>query len=325
MISTITVGGTTPVPNQISGVVRWDSSQALGYSPSVKVWLIVLDTTNQTLSAVDSVTASGTPSSGFASFNFGSKPIGDYRLKAHITNQPSAANGFIPTYDSSKAYWSTANAFLHGGGLTNRIWWLLTGTQVNGNGFIGGSVVAGANKGTAAGDPVANQMVLLRNSAGKIIRSVYTGADGKYSFVNIPSGNYTVFPEEMNYNTTVSRNITITGFENTVNGINFRKSDGDRTIVPMAPASVGSIAGTAGYFVYPNPTSGRVMLSAPASAQSVKLTLTSVTGQVVYTNSKAQVQAGQLELDFSQLASGLYNLHVQDAEISQNCKILLQR
>jgi hypothetical protein len=318
----------TSAPNTISGYVHFDSMLVTGYYPNIRFWLIQYDSATQMLTAVDSQTiqTSAVGYSSYCNYSFTGKPAGQYLLKAHIINQPStAAVGLLPTYADSSLFWNTAGIVYHNGGATYRSWNLKQGTPVSGNGFIGGSVIAGANKGTAAGDPVANQLVLLRNTNGQVLRSTYTNALGNYSFANIPTGQYTIYPEEMNFVTTPSNTLTVSGFENTKNGINFRKSSGDQTIVPFIATGIIPVEGIGIFLTTPNPSTGRVVIAAPGNAGTYQFSVTSVTGQVVYHSDKLTTTNTVNEINLSHLTPGVYTVTFESARGTEHQKLVIQR
>jgi PKD repeat protein len=108
---------TTPSPlNYITGDIHWNQSTIPDSVAYFNVWLIVHDTTANTLTAVDSVVVY--PWVG--SYTFNNAASGLYLTKAAPSygNAPIPAYGFVPTYHDSSLYWSGASTIVHTGGIT---------------------------------------------------------------------------------------------------------------------------------------------------------------------------------------------------------------
>ncbi len=312
---------TVTLPNVIYGYVHVDSvvNQPID---SFKVWLISYDAQTSLLAAVDSMTVGST---GPASFQFMNKPAGIYRTKAHKLNQTAGSLGFAPTYRDSSLTWNGAQTFVHNNATT---WsggiFLRAALVTAGPGFVGGSVLQGANKGTADGDPVVNQLVFLRDAAtGALVRSAYTNSAGQYSFTNLPLGSYTVYPEEMNYATTPSPTLTLSASASSENNMLFKKDDVDMDIKPVSATGIGTAAtASLDFTVIPNPTSGKVSLAIPgAVTRDADVRITSMTGQVVYVNRVSGARAALLDL--SHLQGGVYFITVSSNAGAGTAKLVI--
>lgn len=309
---TITVGAVPPPPSTISTWVAWDSTvNAAG--ASVKLWLIQQDSAAQTLTAVDSALIPVTSGASLVSHNFNNRPAGSYRVKAHMLNQPSSwTTGFLPTYATNAAYWNNATVVNHSGPQSYASILLQQGAPMTGPGFIGGSISQGANKG-AAGDPMPAVTVLLRNAANKPVTSTQTDSTGHYSFSNVPTGKYSVFPEELNYATTPA-SVNITTTQPSSAGIDFLRQPNAKTIHPVGLSVYGALAKEGSITISPNPAQDRLTIQfATAPQKGMLLQLFNLSGQQVRSLQITDAQPVQ-HLNLSGLASGNYLLHVGAGE-----------
>ena len=67
---------------------------------------------------------------------------------------------------------------------------LIAGTNPGGPGFIGDSVLLGANKSAAVGDALDGRMLLLATSSGQAVAYTSSNASGQFSFPNLAYGTY---------------------------------------------------------------------------------------------------------------------------------------
>jgi PKD repeat protein len=322
IVDTVTIQVTLP-PNRIYASARWDSSlNAAG--ASMKFWLIQYDSTSQTLTAVDSALVA--IAGGYTTSTiFNNEPVGSYRVKAHMLNQPASwTTHLLPTYGRSAAYWQNASTFRHNGFTSFSSVLMQQGAATSGPGFIGGLVTQGANRGGAAGDPMPNTTMILRDQSGVPVASTLTDAQGQYRFTNLAYSTYTVYPEALNYATTPSQAITLDATQPAAQGYNFRQELVARTFDPyFVPASVGNTTTALGVLVYPNPAQQTLYVRLADQAVSGTLEVYNLMGQRV----KAQVidltQPLQ-ELSTEGLANGTYLLHLPTAEGRQIHKIAVQ-
>lgn len=307
---------TTP-PNVISGTIRLDSNTTQTRD-TFKVWLITFNSSTNILTAVDSQIVSGY---AYIPYAFTNKPAGNYRTKAHHLNGPSTGTGYVPTYHDSDLLWSNANVIAHGGTTTaGKNIYMKTGTVTTGPGFVGGNVSQGANKGTAGAIEGLN--ILLLDANGNVIAYDVTDVNGDYSFNSIPNGTYTVHPEQLAFNTTAAT-VNISNGSVSYTGINFERSEKNKTIMPKA-TSVAELNGNQVSFVmYPNPANNKVVLSwANDVNELADVTITDISGKKVY-NTQVKMQ-GQSVIEFGELQTGFYMLNVSSDLGSNTHKLLIQ-
>ncbi len=319
--SFVTYAVTITPADEISGTVYFAPTT---YTGNIRVWLIAYSA--PMLTAIDSVDIYSPGSS--AAYQFLDKPAGTYRIKAAPLDGPATGTGFIPTYFTSSLYWNTADVVTHATGTVNagNNINLMTGTITAGPGFIGGDVTTGANKGTTTGMPVDGMMMYLLDASNTLYQSTRTDAAGHYSFSNIPSGTYYVFPDSLNYATTPYTGITITSGSPSYPVASFIQHTLSKTITPI-PVSISNVStANASVVVFPNPSSGKVNIAwqVPA-AQVADITVTDVTGRVVMISTlNMTTGAGSSDLKLGNLVSGLYTITVRSADINYTAKVQVQ-
>ena len=309
--------------NGISGHVLF-SGTSCRYN--LKVWLITYNPSTFDLQAVDSVSlyCSG---SGSVYYQFPAAPTDSFRVKAATDDTTTWTTGYIPTYHNSSFYWYSANVFYHTTGTAdiNKDITMLTGTISSGPGFIGGSVLTGANKGTAGGGAPGISMYLV-NSSGAVQQQTKTNASGNYSFGNLPVGVYSVFPESLNYLTTPYSSINITSAAASKAEVSFTQHTVSHTITPLPQLCCGWQPSSS-FFVFPKPSNGKLNLQWQlADKETGSLTVTDVTGRIVY-RSEVVMKAGSgtHQADLSGLQDGVYLINVKSESVNYNTKLQIAK
>ena len=138
-----------------------------------------------TLIAIDSISVTG--AGGGFSKGYSSIPYGTLLLKVALQPTDSQFANFLPTYHDSSLQWSGALALTTGafsGGTA--VVYMKAGSNPGGAGFIGGSVLLGANKSTGTGDPLSKRIIMITNAAtGKAVGYTYSDAAGHFQFSNL--------------------------------------------------------------------------------------------------------------------------------------------
>lgn len=173
-----------------------------GNSPgndSLDVYVIRVDrdslTNDTTLTAIDTLIA---PWGEFGKI-YDHNPAGSGYLLLKAALRPNNAQyaNYMPSYYTGTLHWSAASSFAFPD--TTRVFVLTTpllhfslaaGVNPGGPGFIGGSVLQGANKGTGVGDPLNNRILLLTTAAGQAVAYTYSDGAGAFSFPGLPYGTY---------------------------------------------------------------------------------------------------------------------------------------
>ncbi|MEO6830770.1 MAG: PKD domain-containing protein [Chitinophagaceae bacterium] len=311
---------TIPTPtNLISGNVFYDTSFGTNF---FSVYLIQYDSASNALHAIDSqVTASVT----VPYYAFSDYPSGQYRVKAAVWIGSTNGANIVPTYHDSSAYWANASVINHNGaGSINNNIYMRSGTvSGTGTGFIGGNVALGANKGAAAG--VEGQLVFLRDKNMKIIGSHNTDASGNYLFSNLPMGYYSIYPELINYTTVPVTPILLNTVHPFYADINFNKDEAKRSLAPRNTGIRYTGENENAIVVSPNPAHNTISI-AWHSLENVNgaFIITTITGQEVLRTEAVRGQDGQLNLNVSQLAKGMYFVHGTGSLSGSSSKLILQ-
>ncbi|XZF15101.1 PKD domain-containing protein [Chitinophagaceae bacterium MMS25-I14] len=305
---------TTTAPNIIRGLVIVDSSSNMT-TDTFKVWLIVHDSTNGTLTAIDSTIVSGIWT---AQYSFSNKPAGTYLVKAAMLGQMVGSSGYVPTYYDSSLYWNQAINFFHSGGTSGYFdIYMRHGIVTSGPGFVGGNISMGANKGTSGG--IEGILVYLEDQNGKLIASTYTDFNGDYSFSNLPLGTYTLYPEDMNYITT-----PITGIQLTAGNTSSTDNNFGQNSTEIKPKSTGIITLPSGsYLTYPNPAATKVYIRWAQAPVQAQITITDVAGHKVY-EASVKNTATVTDINVAQLQSGMYFLHIKTEAGEHTDKLVIQ-
>ena len=316
LYDTITVSSILTTQN-INGYIQKDSLIA-PLMPSYKVWLIEHNTNSNTLKAIDSQIVTRT-SNSYVYYSFPNISInGVYRTKAMLLNGANSGSGVVPTYSMSALLWN--NALVANPAISSQQMniTMKNGTITNGPGFVGGNVSQGANKGTSGG--IANMNVFLLDQQGKVIQYAVTDAQGDYSFNNIPTGNYEVYPENLGYITSPAT-VVITSSNASFNNVYFERSHTNKTITPITTSikNVNSIAALA--TLYPNPASKAITLKW-GGEKTATVTLTDITGKQILANN---IGANSIkQLDISKLSKGLYLVTIESETQKITKKLVIQ-
>ena len=312
ILHNVVIGSIPPPSGPIYGSILYDSVNHPGIQ-NFMVYLIKYDSLTTTLSLADSQTAQGV---SWINYGFQNKPAGRYFVKAAMLGQPVGTAGCIPTYHDSALYWSNAQAINHPTG-TNYFYsvadiYMRSGTVTSGPGFVGGNVSLGANKGNSSGVP--RMAVYLRRIGNAIVKAAITDANGDFSFQNIPTGTYNVYPEQMNYATTPYANIVVTNASATVTGINFNQDNNQKNIKPRG-TSVGNVPVNSSFKIYPNPANDKVTLIWTANSEkAVNVMITDIAGRIIVQQQMDMTSGKEQSLDISHLSSGTYFLKMHAAQ-----------
>jgi len=299
------------ITNDIYGYVQVDSTNTPS-ADTFKVWLIQYDSLSNTLTAVDSVYASGYI---WSYYSFHNKPAGVYFTKAKLLGQTVGSTGYVPTYHDSSLYWSTATPIYHTGTSSpDKHIHMKHGIVTSGPGFISGNISAGANKGTNNG--IAGVIVYLRDYNNQLVQATYSDANGDFSFSNIPLGIYSLYPESMNYTTTPITNITLTSTQTSATGLRF-----GQTANEIKPKSTGVENLTkATYLLYPNPANNKVVVRWGDVNGVANIVITDIAGHKVYQSENVKM-TGNTEINVSSLQSGLYFIKVESNNTQEVTKL----
>ena len=278
-----------------------------GYSvDKSKVYLIYFNPKDSTLTAVD--TTYSMDSSGISFYYFGNVPAGKYLVKAALTSGSTNYSFCMPTYYGNVLFWNLATYVYVSPSnpyVAANIQ-LVTGINPGGPGFIGGKTSMGANIMISPGDPVpAIEMLLLDNSTGLPVSCKYSDLAGGFSFGSLPFGTYKVYAELAGV-TTDPAIITINAGKPSVS--NVKVIIGTKIITSLFDDQISGIIKGIGN-LYPNPASDQITLEVNLfKSAAIDISISNLTGQLVYhSNLKYQVGSNNIQVNISDLSSGLYN------------------
>ena len=255
------------------------------------------------LNAIDTTTID---SAGY--YFFSNVAPGTYLVKAALNSNSAYYGAYLPTYHSSNLFWTGATGVVvvnSSIGTANIN--MIAGNNPGGPGFIGGSVLQGANRMAAPGDPIVGITILLLDMSNNPITSTTTDANGNYSFPNIAYGTYKVYAEVAG-KTTVPSIVTIDAVNPAVSNVNVEVNSGNILVVK----TIASEEATFG--LYPNPASDYLSVSVELKdATLVRVTIENNVGQVVQRNAY-QLNAGKHNIteSLTALPKGVYSISVTD-------------
>ena len=296
---------------------------------SLRVWLIVHDTTLGTLTAVDSQVTC--VDGGAAYYGFTGMAYGDYLVKAmslDITSSTVGSSGYVPTYGLSNPHWDTAVTVHHTHPSDTMHINMVYGTVPPGPGFIGGLISSGAGKNTTVDFPAAGMLVyLIDATTNTILTYNYTDGSGSFAFSGIGNGSYIIYPEAINYVTTPSSVIVLNAASETVNAVDFRQSTTFKTITPHLNTVVPVANPAEMISVFPNPSAGMLTLQwAQQVVGDANIMVTDVTGRVVLQSVVGiHSVSGSALLNVSSLNDGIYFINVRTEKSGYNEKLLIRK
>jgi hypothetical protein len=253
-----------------------------------------------TLTKLDST---NTASNGEYHFYCVTVSPGDLLVKATLTPANASYASWLPTYKENSLTWNTAHAASFTPGANNIH--MVAGSNSGGPGFIGGSVLMGANKSTGPGDPLSERIILLTGINDDGIAYTFSDASGKFSFPNIAYGTYKVFGDAWGKSNPVSI-VTISNGNPTVSDLVFLENSGS-----FSALGITVPAAFAGIQLYPNPVMDQLIISGLAKIAGEKtISLYTITSEKVY---EALTQNNELIIPVKQLSSGTYLLRITSA------------
>lgn len=311
------VGGNEIVNQVVCGpykllncIVKLGSVQNSGYARAYLIQVrrnypTVGDTT---LTAVDSVTLTN---NAYAGFKRACAPSDTFLVKAMLMPSHPAYKNWLPSYDSSLT-WSTARRYTGAdfNGMPHYLQ-MFPGINPGGPGFIGGSVLAGANKQTSVGDPLKSRLLMLINANTKApVAFTYSDATGQFSFSNIATGTYQIVGDAWGlYN--VPLTVTVSNARLIVDNIIFEEHYIKNTFEGrFASTAVNTVSGPlTDVRVYPNPVNSVVSLTGLDQVKGTKkVSIRNIVGAEVMSQEFAEGQ--RVELAVEALPVGTYVLQL---------------
>ncbi len=214
----------------------------------------------------------------------------------------------LPTYSSSSLLWSGATAASPNAPANIM---MVPGSNPGGPGFIGGSVLQGANKTTGPGDPLAKRLMLLTDNSNNGIAYQYSDAQGEFSFSNLAYGTYKLFGDVWG-KTSTPLIVTISASNPNADDIVFEENSASfeghfSTSVHQVSANLKSLK------LYPNPVMDQFTVTGLDKISGDKeLSIYTISGMKVY--QKNFTDKKQVVVPSAQLPAGTYMLHISTSE-----------
>lgn len=275
------------------------------------------DSNNQsyTLTAIDSVYTDTL--TGYYTMPATNYTNGALLVKAALIPGSPGYNDFLPTYHDSSLLWSGANPISFNNTTANI--YMNAGVNPGGPGFIGGSVLQGANKSTAVGDPLEGKLMLLTTILDVPVAYTYTNADGEFSFPSLAYGTYKLFGDAWGKNN-IPLTVTIDANDPHVHEITFEEHS-ETFEGYLWPTSVNNAPVMANITVYPNPVKDVLKINGLNGIKGEKtVALSSINGTTVFTHTFQDGEA--VVIPVSGIANGLYMLQVSTVEGTAIYKIV---
>ncbi|RYD76583.1 MAG: PKD domain-containing protein [Sphingobacteriales bacterium] len=312
-------------PGSISGGIKAYDSASNSYVNADKamVYLVQFNAQDSSLALIDSASTT-IDSGGKAVYKFTDISPGKYLVKAVLNKNSANYTYNIPTYFTSALKWNLADSISFNGEKataekTANIT-MIKGIYTGGKGFIGGKVVAGANK--KEGDPLENVQILLFNAnTSQVVANTFSDANGNYSFKNLAFGIYEVYTEVPGFKT-VSAFITLTQTDTMFNNIVVKvSSDMVTTEILTDIKEINAFLGN--MQLYPNPASHNLSLVIEnAKNQLVTAEIYSVDGRKWITNKLNFTQGKQnINLNIEDLPTGTYMLVLKNASSGETSRL----
>ncbi len=295
-----TVCGTTSCSGDtVSGKVTLGSTTTAAY-PAIVYLIKKSYNTSAGAYVLTKLDSTNTASNGEYHFYCVTTPPGDLLIKAALTSANSSYWSYLPTYKENSLTWNGAHTASFTLGANNIH--MVAGTNPGGPGFIGGSVLMGANKSANVGDPLSQRIIMLTTMADDGVGYTFSDANGKFSFSNLTYGTYKLFGDAWGKNNPV---IVVTIDQNTptVNNVVFQENSTDFSALAVSnPAAFATVR------LYPNPVQSDLTVSGLDKISGTKtVNLYNLTGSKILTQS---FEEGKTTIPMAQLASGAYLLQI---------------
>lgn len=268
-----------------------------------------------TLSLIDTVL---TDTSGMYQYQYPSISQGcELLVKAAFLPSSPDYKKYLPSYNAyrsilissslSSLKWSGAVHVLPFWGVSNSSVVLQAGNNPGGPAFIGGSVLQGANKSTAPGDPLKARIILLTDMNDNPVDYTYSDASGQFGF-NVPYGSYKLFGDAWGKDNPA---LIVNVDANHAHVSNIRFHENSKEFKGEFTTGIAGINGKmAELSLYPNPVTDRVFINGSEQIDGEKtIVMTNVSGKVLFTNTYEGHK--KIQISTVDLAPGIYLVHLK--------------
>lgn len=284
-------------PTDIRGRVIFNNQYVTNYG-ALRIYLIVHDTINATLTAIDSLDlTTSTPDSGYFNFSQVCSIHQKFLVKAALLSSSSIYSSYMPTYYPNSTTWSNAIYINIGNyGTIN----MTAGTNPGGSGFIGGLISQGANKNFT---PLEGIQVNLFNEQEDPVAYTFSTSDGSYAFNDLAYGKYKVVVEVLGRSSSF--------YWVTLDADNPKSEEKDFEVNSTYVSLLSSVKPQLRIVsrIYPNPTDDILYIDwNEVVDETITIQLMSIDGKLLKTITKAPGDDLRTELSLDELSQGLYIL-----------------
>lgn len=314
IIVDFTCGGGPATSYTIEGSIIKPGSTTWADNATVFVIDKVTDfsTGDITLTAVDTLHSDST---GYFYRSYATMPTtGTLLIKVALNALDPDYSSYIPTYWDSTTVWSTASIFSYD--VMHPIY-MMAGSYPGGPGFIGGSVLTGAGKGTSVGDPQEGSEVIITTATGTPVGYTYSDAAGHFSFSGLAYGTYELFGDAWGKDNP-SFEVIISAGTPSVTNVEF--DENSTSFMGHIAAAISNVSGTLSQItVGPNPATDFINLgNLDAISGSKEITLMGLNGSILF---HAVVNDNTTVVPVSNVASGIYMLQLKTTAGSATYKV----
>jgi hypothetical protein len=161
--------------------------------------------------------------------------------------------------------------------------------------------------------------IFLKDYINNTYAQTVTDQNGAYSFSGIPNGEYIIVIDLPGYNQISTYSLGVTSASTNVNGVDFVIDDGEiflSDFLNINPINVSEL------LIYPNPTSGELILHLPSNCSNAKVSIINPMGQVVLERRVNASSPKSVDMNVSSLNEGVYIVRVQGDQFSSETKLI---
>jgi hypothetical protein len=281
----------------------------------------LLDTT---LRAIDSFTTIGSTGNFYKTYTSSVYTLSDSgrgRLLLKAALQPShpSYGAYLPGYHDSALNWAGAVAIDSSNIVNPTAFHFYAAVNINmpaginpgGPGFIGGSVLLGANKSTAVGDPLSSRILILTTAAGKPVAFTYSNTSGQFSFSNLAYGTYHIYGDAWG-KANPPLVVTLTAAYATIDNIIFEENStsfkGHINSLSVSNATAITLLS-----ITPNPARNAISIHGLDAIKGDKtVVIRDMNGAVLSTT--AIHEGGSPSVNIADMPSGIYSVQVRSGD-----------
>jgi len=247
-----------PLSNTVSvsvkdSVIKGNLTQSIG-SPlqNTRVYLIALDLSDSSLTAIDS-----TYTNGIGYYQF---PIVNSLVYVKATPDSLVYPNEMPTYfDSSLTFQASTSVNVIDCDTIDISFSTIYGANPGGSGFMGGLISQGAGKKAGVGDHVPDLPLFLLNSNNVPVAHTSTDSNGYFKFFNIEYGIYSLWVDKPFINNGIAPQVTIEAISPIKDSVLFSLHTTWLELIDVS-VSIAEVSWDDPIKIWPNPSTGKFTL-----------------------------------------------------------------